>query len=75
MGEALTAADPMLARRLGLAVVYQDNSLVRELTVAENLLLGAMAAQRRSRGKRALGGKAPRSVMISAFRRTRWSAI
>ena len=26
--------------RLGLATVYQDNSLVRELTVAQNLLLG-----------------------------------
>ena len=42
MGEALTAADPLLARRLGLATVYQDDSLVRELTVAENLLLGAL---------------------------------
>jgi ribose transport system ATP-binding protein len=41
MGEPLTAADPLLARRLGLATVYQDDSLVRELTVAENLYLGA----------------------------------
>jgi ribose transport system ATP-binding protein len=41
MGEALSSADPLLARRLGLATVYQDDSLVRELTVAENLLLGA----------------------------------
>ena len=32
-----TAADPLLARQLGLAIVYQDDSLVRELTVAENL--------------------------------------
>src|SRR5260370_32223325 len=40
MGEPLTSADPLLARRLGLATVYQDDSLVRELTVAENLLLG-----------------------------------
>ena len=41
MGRPLTAADPLLARSLGLATVYQDDSLVRELTVAENLLLGA----------------------------------
>ncbi len=41
MGEPLTDADPQLARRLGLATVYQDNSLVRELTVAENLVLAA----------------------------------
>jgi ribose transport system ATP-binding protein len=42
MGRKLTAADPLLARSLGLATVYQDDSLVRELTVAENLLLGAL---------------------------------
>src|SRR5690349_8624210 len=42
MGEPLIAADPLQARRLGLAVVYQDDSLVRELTVAENLLLAAV---------------------------------
>src|SRR5665213_2105732 len=39
MGRTLTAADPLLARRLGLATVYQDDSLVRELTVADNLVL------------------------------------
>ncbi|MGO8915211.1 MAG: ATP-binding cassette domain-containing protein [Stellaceae bacterium] len=42
MGEVLATADPLLARRRGLATVYQDDSLVRELTVAENLLLGAV---------------------------------
>ncbi|MSQ59330.1 MAG: sugar ABC transporter ATP-binding protein, partial [Betaproteobacteria bacterium] len=41
MGTKLATADPLLARRLGLAAVYQDDSLVRELSVAENLLLGA----------------------------------
>lgn len=40
LGQRLTAPDPSLARRLGLATVYQDNSLVPELTVAQNLLLG-----------------------------------
>lgn len=42
-GQTLTAADPSLARSLGLATVYQDDSLVRELTVAQNLFLGAPA--------------------------------
>src|SRR5579862_8861126 len=42
MGRTLTAADPLLARGLGLATVYQDDSLVRELTVAENLVLAAL---------------------------------
>jgi ribose transport system ATP-binding protein len=41
MGEILAKSDPRLARRLGLATVYQDDSLVRELSVAENLVLGA----------------------------------
>lgn len=41
MGEVLAHADPRLARQLGLATVYQDDSLVRELTVAENLVLGS----------------------------------
>jgi ribose transport system ATP-binding protein len=53
MGEALTSADPLLARRLGLATVYQDDSLVRELTVAENLLLGVIDGPTSLSGKRA----------------------
>lgn len=40
LGRPLTHADPSLARKLGLATVYQDNSLVPELTVAQNLYLG-----------------------------------
>jgi ribose transport system ATP-binding protein len=53
MGEALKSADPLLARRLGLATVYQDDSLVRELTVAENLLLGVIDGPASLSGKRA----------------------
>ena len=53
MGEALTSADPLLARKLGLATVYQDDSLVRELTVAENLLLGVIDGPTSLSGKRA----------------------
>jgi len=41
IGQELRVADPLVARRLGLATVYQDDSLVRELSVAENLYLGA----------------------------------
>lgn len=39
-GAVLSRTDPGEARSLGLATVYQDDSLVRELTVAQNLLLG-----------------------------------
>jgi ribose transport system ATP-binding protein len=51
MGKVLSAADPLLARRLGLAIVYQDDSLVRELSVAENLVLGAGHGMARMTGK------------------------
>jgi ribose transport system ATP-binding protein len=40
-GATLTSADPGLAHRLGLATVYQDDSLIRELSVAQNLFLAA----------------------------------
>jgi ribose transport system ATP-binding protein len=40
-GAGLTVADPRIAHRLGLATVYQDDSLVRELSVAQNLFLAA----------------------------------
>ena len=42
LGQPLTSAVPSLARKLGLATVYQDNSLVPELTVAQNLHLGSV---------------------------------
>jgi len=42
LGQPLTSAVPSLARKLGLATVYQDNSLVLELTVAQNLHLGTV---------------------------------
>jgi ribose transport system ATP-binding protein len=67
MGQPLAAADPLQARQLGLAVVYQDDSLVRELTVAENLLLGAVDAPTTLGGKRewALKQLAPYDLRIS----------
>ena len=57
MGQPLVTADPLQARQLGLAVVYQDNSLVRELTVAENLLLGAVDGTTTIGGKREWAAK------------------
>lgn len=44
-GRRLERPDPRLALELGLATVYQDDSLVRELTVAQNLLLGTPPGQ------------------------------
>ena len=51
MGNPLAGADPLQARRLGLVVVYQDDSLVRELSVAENLLLGTVDGPKSLAGK------------------------
>ncbi len=42
LGNRLTSADTSQAHHFGLATVYQDNSLVPELTVAQNLYLGTM---------------------------------
>ena len=67
MGQPLAAADPLQARQLGLAVVYQDDLLVRELTVAKNLLLGAVDAPTTLGGKREWAQKqlAPYDLRIS----------
>ena len=67
MGKPLTSANPLLARQLGLAVVYQDNSLVRELSVAENLLLGSGNGPKTLAGKRQWAAKqlAPYDLGIS----------
>jgi ABC-type branched-subunit amino acid transport system ATPase component len=39
-GQTLDRADPLLARRLGVAPIYQQPTLFPELTVAENLAFG-----------------------------------
>src|SRR3990172_7245053 len=57
MGKPLAAANPLLARRLGLATVYQDDSLVRELTVAQNLYLAATESPVSMSGARAWAEK------------------
>ena len=40
-GETLTPGSPREARRLGLAIVRQDPALLPDLTVAENMAIGA----------------------------------
>ena len=67
MGNPLVGADPLQARRFGLAVVYQDDSLVRELPVAENLLLGTVDGPKSLAGKRQWAAKqmAPYGLGIS----------
>lgn len=53
LGQRLTTPSPALARKLGVATVYQDNSLVLELTVAQNLYLGTFEPVVGYRGIRA----------------------
>ncbi len=48
-GEPLRRADPALAQRLGVAVVYQHASVLDDLTVAENLLYPLPAERRPAR--------------------------
>jgi ribose transport system ATP-binding protein len=45
-GQLLTVADPMRARKLGLAIVRQEPALMPDLTVAENLYLGVWPGRR-----------------------------
>jgi ribose transport system ATP-binding protein len=39
-GEASTLASPLAARRAGIAVIHQELTLLPQMTIAENLLLG-----------------------------------
>jgi ribose transport system ATP-binding protein len=45
-GTDLSAANPSAARRAGLAITYQDDSLIPDLSVAENLLLATPSSRR-----------------------------
>src|SRR5207302_5446646 len=42
-GEAVTQNDPVHARKLGIAAIYQQPALFPDLTVAENIALGLEA--------------------------------
>jgi ABC-type sugar transport system ATPase subunit len=44
-GEAVRIANPLASRALGITVVYQELTLCPNLTVAENVMLSAMAAR------------------------------
>ena len=45
-GQSVSIRSPRDAHRFGIATVYQENSLIPELTVAENLVLGREPASR-----------------------------
>lgn len=53
-GQAVTVANPHVARSFGVATIYQEFSLVPTLTVAENLFLGRWPNRRRSIDWRAM---------------------
>ena len=40
-GKAVVITDPIAAKKLGIAIIYQELSLAPNLTVAENMFLGA----------------------------------
>jgi ribose transport system ATP-binding protein len=44
-GAAFVAGDPLAVRNAGISTVYQEFTLVRELTVAENIFLGREAGR------------------------------
>jgi ABC-type sugar transport system ATPase subunit len=48
-GRSISIRSPRDAHRIGIATVYQENSLIAELTVAENLTLGREPASRFAR--------------------------
>ena len=45
-GQKVTIGSPLIARELGIAMVYQELSLVQNLTVAENIFLGRFISSR-----------------------------
>src|SRR5450631_1270805 len=49
-GQRVQIAGPAVARRYGIAMVYQENSLVPSMTVAQNLYLGDERFFNRLRG-------------------------
>lgn len=44
-GESVNLGDPIKARRLGISTIYQELTLVPQLTVAENIFLGKAPAR------------------------------
>jgi simple sugar transport system ATP-binding protein len=69
---------PLEARNLGIAMVFQENSLVPTMTVAQNLFLGQERFYNRLRGiyiaaQQFLTSRRPRRWACSAPPRSRWS--
>jgi ABC-type sugar transport system ATPase subunit len=62
-GQPVTIRSPREAWRLGISTVYQETSLVPELTVAENLFLGREPASRIGRIDRNAATAAARRVL------------
>jgi ABC-type sugar transport system ATPase subunit len=62
-GQPVTIRSPREAWRLGISPVYQETSLVPELTVAENLFLGREPASRIGRIDRNAATAAARRVL------------
>ena len=65
-GSGLRRASPATARRLGLGIAYQDYSHVLDLTVAENLYLGAPGEARARRTRTCRAGRRRRSRRSSS---------
>ncbi len=47
-GQPITIHDPLVARSLGVATIFQELSLVPSMTVAENVFLGHLPKRRRA---------------------------
>ena len=61
-GAAYAPADPLQARRAGVAMIYQELSLAPHLTVAENILLGMEPVRLGVVDRRALRERATRAL-------------
>src|SRR5437016_2612761 len=57
-GQYVGSPSPAQARELGVGVVYQELSLLREVSVEENLLMGRLPARRAVVNKRELRARA-----------------
>jgi ribose transport system ATP-binding protein len=61
-GAAYAPADPLAARRRGVAIVYQELSICPHLTVAENIVLGAEPRRAGFLDKRRIAERARRAL-------------
>ncbi|MGH6780084.1 MAG: ATP-binding cassette domain-containing protein, partial [Bradyrhizobium sp.] len=62
-GERIRSFNPGTAGRLGIAIIYQEFSLIPALTVAENIYIGREPEQRFGRLDRARMREAARTVL------------